>query len=160
MRWQLASLVISMIERYRKGVIPAGARNQIDADDAADYATYHASMDGARGYLLSDALRAVWQTVMRANEYVDRQAPWKLAKDPAAGAELDLTLSSLARQLVRQAVHVAPFIPAKSEELWRQLGGPGSCTTSGSISWRLSIRLDGRSRGATAFPEGKLDSRS
>ena len=115
-----------MIERYRKGVIPPGARNQIDADDAADYATYHASMDGTRGYLLSDALRAVWQTVMRANEYVDRQAPWKLAKDPAAAVELDLTLSSLARQLVRQAVHVAPFIPAKSEELWRQLGGTGS----------------------------------
>ena len=115
-----------MIERYRNGVVPHGARNQIDEDDAADYATYHASMDGARGYLLSDALRAVWQTVMRANEYVDRQAPWKLAKDPAAAPELDLTLSSLARQLVRQAVHVAPFMPDKSEELWRQLGGPHS----------------------------------
>jgi methionyl-tRNA synthetase len=122
----LASRVISMIERYRKGVVPEGARNQIDADDAADYAAYRSSMDGSRGYLLSDALRAVWQTVMRANEYVDRQAPWKLAKDPAASAELDLTLSSLARQLVRQAVYVAPFMPGKSEELWRQLGGPGS----------------------------------
>src|SRR5215210_7196372 len=63
---------------------------------------------------------------MRANEYVDRQAPWKLAKDPAAATELDLTLSSLAKQLVRQAVHVAPFMPGKSEELWRQLGGTGS----------------------------------
>ena len=122
----LASRVISMIERYRNGIIPEGARNQIDTDDAADYATYHSSMDGSRGYFLSDALRAVWQTVMRANEYVDRQAPWKLAKDPATAAELDLTLASLARQLVRQAVYVAPFMPGKSEELWRQLGGPGS----------------------------------
>ncbi|MDP9176317.1 MAG: class I tRNA ligase family protein [Gemmatimonadota bacterium] len=75
---------------------------------------------------MSDALKAVWQTVMRANEYVDRQAPWKLAKDPDATAELGLTLSSLARQLVRQAVHLAPFMPGKSEELWRQLGGPAS----------------------------------
>jgi methionyl-tRNA synthetase len=63
---------------------------------------------------------------MRANEYVELKAPWKLAKDEAAADELDETLASLARQLVRQAVYVAPFMPDKAEELWRQLGGKGS----------------------------------
>ena len=47
-----------------------------------DLEAYHASI-GPRGFLLHDALRAVWLTIARANEYVDRQAPWKLAKDPA-----------------------------------------------------------------------------
>ncbi len=115
-----------MIERYRGGVIPPGERNEIDKADAADYAAYHRHIDGGRGYLLSEALKSVWQTVMRANEYVDRQAPWKLAKDESAAAELDHILASLARQLVRQAVYLAPFTPGKAQELWRQIGGPGS----------------------------------
>ncbi len=123
----LASRTISMIERYREGVIPKGRSIEIDKADAADFASYHRHMGGAApGYLLSDALRSVWQTVMRANEYVDRQAPWKLAKDENARSELDETLASLARQLVRQAVYVAPFMPERAENLWRQLGAPGS----------------------------------
>jgi methionyl-tRNA synthetase len=40
--------------------------------------------------------------------------------------DLDQVLASLARQLARQAAAVAPFMPAKAEELWSQLGGPGS----------------------------------
>jgi methionyl-tRNA synthetase len=122
----LASRTISMIERYRGGIIPPGAHNEVDDADAADLASYHGHLDGEQGYLLSEALRSVWQTVMRANEFVDRKAPWKLAKDEASRDELDQTLASLARQLVRQTVHVAPFMPAKAEELWKQLGGPGS----------------------------------
>ena len=122
----LASRTISMIERYREGVVPAGTRNEIDAADAADFASYHRHFGGTQGYLLSDALNSIWQTVMRANEYVDRKAPWKLAKDEAAADELDATLATLARQLMRQAVYVAPFMPERAEELWRQLGGTGS----------------------------------
>lgn len=122
----LASRTISMIERYRGGMVPEGKRNSIDDADAADLGAYHRHISGAQGYLLSEALKSVWETVMRANEYVDRQAPWKLAKDPASAATLDDALASLARQLARQAVYIAPFMPEKSEELWRQLGGPGS----------------------------------
>jgi methionyl-tRNA synthetase len=123
----LASRAISMIERYRGGVIPAGKRNEVDAADAADLASYHRNLSGgANGYFLSEALKAVWQTVMRGNEFVDRNAPWKLAKDESKSGELDEVLASLARQLARQCVYLAPFIPGKAEESWRQLGGSGS----------------------------------
>ncbi len=83
-------------------------------------------MDGTRGFLLHEALRRVWLTVARGNEYVDRPAPWKLAKDPAQRAALESVLATLVRQLIRQAVHLAPFMPERAEELWRQLGAPGS----------------------------------
>jgi methionyl-tRNA synthetase len=68
----------------------------------------------------------VWQTVARANEYVDRQAPWKMAKDPANRAALESTLATLVRQLARQAVYLYPFMPNKSDELWKSLGASGS----------------------------------
>jgi methionyl-tRNA synthetase len=121
----LASRTISMIERYRNGIIPAG--NDVTLDDAArsNIAAYHRAIDGSQGYLLHESLKAVWQMVFRANEFVDRQAPWKLAKDSANDAELDRTLGTLARDLVRQCVLLAPFMPGKCEDLWQMLGAPG-----------------------------------
>ena len=121
----LASRTVSMVERYCGGVVPAGRPNQVDAADAADYAQYHAVMDGRRGYLLNEGLAALWRTVTRANEYVQTAQPWQLAKDPARRAELEAVLATLVRQLARQAVYVSPFMPAKAEELWAQLGAPG-----------------------------------
>jgi methionyl-tRNA synthetase len=122
----LASRTIAMVERYFAGVVPAGQPNEIDQADAADYARYTAALDGSRGYLIQEALRNVWLTVARGNEYVDRSAPWKLAKDPARRADLEAVLATLVRQLVRQAAYLAPVLPERAEELWRQLGAPGS----------------------------------
>jgi len=122
----LASRTISMVERYCDGVVPRGAANEVDAADEEDLEAYHASIGGAKGFLLHDALRAVWQTVARANEYVDKQAPWKLAKSPESRGELERALASLIRQLTRQALYLWPFMPRKSEELWTSLGGPGT----------------------------------
>ena len=121
----LASRTMAMVERYCEGIVPAGAPNAVDEADAENLHAYTEAMDGTRGYLPNEALRQLWQTVQRANEYVDRQAPWKLAKDPGLRGELEATLASLMRQLARQAVHLWPFMPAKSAVLWEQLGGPG-----------------------------------
>jgi len=121
----LASRTISMIDRYRGGTVPAGRDESMDAADAADIAAYHTHMKGDAGYLLHEALKALWRTVARANEFVDRQAPWKLAADETRTADLDRTLGSLVRQLLRQAAGVAPFMPARAQDLWERLGAPG-----------------------------------
>lgn len=121
----LASRSIAMVERYRGGTVPAGPRTAVDTADAADVAAYHAALDGRRGFLLHEGLQAVWRMVARGNEYVDRQAPWKQAKDPARAGALDETLASLVRQLARFAVLLCPYLPGKSAALWRYLGGPG-----------------------------------
>lgn len=151
----LASRVIAMVERYCDGVVPPGEPNEVDAADAADHAAYHAAMDGSRGYLLSEALTCVWRTIARANQYVDQQAPWKLAKDPARRRDLDNTLASLMRQLVRQAGALAPFMPSRCDDLMRQLGGPAftaeamTALASGGLDptgWRVT-------RGAPMFPK-------
>ena len=121
----LASRVIAMVERYRGGIVPAAPRGPLDADDAPSIAAYHAAMDGSHGYLLHEGLKQVWSCVQRGNEYVDRRAPWKLARNPGLASDLDETLGALVRQLARLAVLVFPFMPGKSAELWTQLGGPG-----------------------------------
>jgi methionyl-tRNA synthetase len=149
----LASRSISMVERYFDGVVPKGERNEIDDADAEDLKTYHESF-GPRGFLLHEALKAVWQTVSRGNEYVDRQAPWKLAKDPANRAALENTLATLVRQLARHAVYIFPFMPGKAEELWKSLGAPGSVS---KIRFDRLDKLDPTGwkvqKGASLFPK-------
>ena len=121
----LASRVITMVEKYTDGVVPSGSRNESDRADASDLNDYVAAMDGSRGYLPHEALRVVWRSVTRANEYVQTMQPWSLAKDPAARDRLEHVLASLVRQLARLAVTVSPFMPSKAQELWATLGGPG-----------------------------------
>jgi methionyl-tRNA synthetase len=151
----LASRTISMVERYCGGVVPKGERNEIDDADRADLEAYHSSF-GPKGFLLHDALRAVWQTVSRANEYVDKQAPWKLAKDPASRPALESTLATVVRQLARQAVYLWPFMPGKSEELWKSLGAPGS---PGELRFSALERLDPTgwkvNKGPSLFPKAE-----
>jgi methionyl-tRNA synthetase len=126
----LASRVIAMVEKYRDGVVPAGAPDEADRNDAADLAAYHAAMDGTRGFLLHEALQRAMACVARGNEYVQSSQPWTLAKgtDDESRRRLDTVLASLVRQLARQAVLLAPFMPAKAQALWEQLGAPGTVT--------------------------------
>ncbi len=121
----LASRAISMVEKYFDGAVPSAARGALDEADAADLAEYHAAMDGSRGYLLHEGLRRVFATVTRGNEFVQSSQPWALAKDPAKRGELEAVLASIIRQLARHAIHLAPFMPVKAQELWEQIGGQG-----------------------------------
>ena len=79
----LASRTLAMIERYRDGVVPDGARpGPADGDDALD------GLDGVVRELLdeselSQALEAIWARVRRLNRYVEETKPWELAKDEA-----------------------------------------------------------------------------
>ncbi|HEY7878927.1 MAG TPA: methionine--tRNA ligase, partial [Gemmatimonadaceae bacterium] len=122
----LASRTIAMIEKYCDGVVPSvdvEARVAAAPWLAVAHSAYVAAMDG---HLLHEALAAAWSVVSKANEYVDRQAPWRLAKDAARRPELDLTLATLAGVLGRLALMITPFMPTKAQELWRQLGAPGN----------------------------------
>ena len=149
----LASRVVSMLEKYTNGVVPTGDRNEVDRADAADLAHYVSAMDGRRGYLLHEGLKIVWRSVTRANEYAQEKQPWALSRNPDARRELENTLASLVRQLARIAVLVSPFMPAKAQELWSSLGGRGEVSGQrladlerlDPASWRVT-------RGAALFP--------
>jgi methionyl-tRNA synthetase len=153
----LLSRVVAMIEKYCAGVVPAAPRLEMDAADLSDLRDYAAAMDGSRGYLLHEGLRAVWRTVARANEFVQGSQPWSLAKDPARRAELEAVLAGATRALARQAVALVPFMPGKAAELWQQLGGD---VALGPLPERRLADLEGLDaagwrvrKGAPLFPK-------
>jgi len=121
----LASRVIAMVEKYRDSVVLSGERTSLDRADVTDLVEYHAAMDGSRGYLLQEGVKRALASVTRGNEFVQSSQPWALAKEESRRAELDDVLASVMRSLARQCVLLYPFVPLKTEELWRQLGAPG-----------------------------------
>ncbi len=115
----LASRSISMIERYRDGVVPAGERTSLDERVPDTLVRYRAAMDKN---LLHQGIAAAMELAGAANSFIEERAPWAQAKDPDAAAELDATLASLARVLAALAAMLAPFMPEKMDRLASDLG--------------------------------------
>jgi len=137
----LASRVTAMVEKYRGGSVPEGGASPLDAEDAADLAAAVTALDGSRGYLCHEALAALARVAVRANLSIQQAQPWTLAKDPTdsqRASELDTVLAALTRSLARQAVVLAAFMPAKAEQLWGQLGGPGK---AGAVPYAELVTL-------------------
>jgi methionyl-tRNA synthetase len=125
----LASRVLAMLDRYRGGVVPTS--DEVTALDTAGeevLARYAAAMDGC---LLHRGAAAAWELVGEANAFVERQAPWALAKQ-GNDAALDSTLAALSRTLLRLAVLAAPFTPGAADQLWSALGQGESLPQDGA----------------------------
>ena len=87
------------------------------AEGTAIAAAYEAGNTG-------EAMRRIMALADRANEYVEKAAPWALKKDPAKAAELEAACS-VALNLFRQlCVYLAPVLPDFAEECGRLLGAP------------------------------------
>jgi methionyl-tRNA synthetase len=86
-----------------------------------------ASSDIAAAYESCDysrAMRAVMKLADRANEYVDRMQPWKLAKDPEKARDLQ-DACSVALNLYRQIVlYMSPVLPRLAEQSAELFGAP------------------------------------
>ena len=131
----LTSRLTALIAKWRGGRVPAPpgdgavsepARSELRRLIDRDERSLERYVDAFESYLPHAALAAVWSTLGAANEAVSRLAPWRLAREPADQASFDATVWQLVRVLARQAVLLAPVLPAKADELWQTLGVPGS----------------------------------
>ncbi len=122
---------LSMLKRYRNGVVPS--RHDDLAPDAAK--AMQETLSNLRAYELQGALQSIWSLVNRANQYVDQTAPFKLAKDPAQAARLDEVLYNLAETSRVLAVLLLPFLPATSAKIFAQLGLGAAPTHLAAAAW-------------------------
>ncbi len=114
----LVNRSLSMIGRYREGVIPSGT-HQLAAETAEAWST---SVAAYRANSLQEALQRTGALITRANQYIDQTAPFKIAKDPARAGDLDNILYTLAEVCRTLGVLLWPVIPGASEKLQCQLG--------------------------------------
>ncbi len=115
----LASRSISMIQRYRGGVVPTGQRTDLDQRITDTLVRYRAAMDAN---LLHQGIATAMELAAAANAFVGERAPWEQAKDPALSQALDSTLASLARVLAALDTMLEPFMPERMRVLASELG--------------------------------------
>ena len=120
----LVSRTVSMIAKYRDGLIPTVAT---PPEGLAGLAAEAEAMVAAASEHLSAveitvALETVWEFVRRLNRYVEEEAPWKLAKDEARSERLDFVLRGLACGLRLVALTLYPVVPGTAVEILRRLG--------------------------------------
>ena len=124
----LLSRTLTMIERYTDGKIPAAglpAHAELETHIARVATALPATLE--RGFLalaFRDNLQAIGELVRLCDEYIDKTAPWKLAKNPDDAPKLKTVLNTAVRALRLLAVSLYPFIPQAAKQLVRQLGLP------------------------------------
>ena len=127
----LASRTLAMVARYRDGEVPVA---EIDRELAPDFEGLAERVaERIDRVELTQALEEIWQRVRRLNRYVEEQAPWTLAKDPARAADLDRVLRTLTEGLRVVTVLLAPWIPGAAEKLLTALRAPDLSLSSARL---------------------------
>ena len=140
----LVSRTTAMVEKYFGGTLPAERENS-DADcDLKTMAStlrdrYQAEMER---FQFQNALEQVFRTIQRANKYIDENAPWTLAKDPANRARLATVMYNLLETIRICAVLLTPFIPDSAEKIFDQIGACPCCRTWEKANVWGSLRPD------------------
>jgi methionyl-tRNA synthetase len=143
----LVNRTLSMIERYRNGVVPKARRLTLDDTIAAAVVQYRAAMDEN---LLHHGAAAALGLAASANVFIEERAPWSQAKDPGGSADLDDTLGVLARGLAAVATLLSPFLPDRMGQVGQRLG-LGALPTLNEVA---TLDLGGKKveKGAVLFP--------
>jgi len=120
----LLSRTLTMLQRYCQGVVPQPTSTGITANVLAEAATkLLPDLDPLLNELaFHKALARLWEYVRLVNRYVDEQAPWALARDPAHRRQLDTVLYNQLESLRIIALLLFPVMPHTAASMWRQLG--------------------------------------
>ena len=124
----LLSRALTMIEKYRQGIIPEAIDSK-DRDDLEKRIKAWFSPESdiciATGFddcigkaQFHQSLKQVWEIISGINEYIAASVPWK-EKDEET---LSNILYTLAESLRIIAVYLYPFMPDTANNIWTQLG--------------------------------------
>lgn len=151
----LVNRTLNMTARFAGGVVPPAG----PAEDAER--ELHGLWTRTRDEVLALGadfqfhlgLERAMQFVTATNAYIERRAPWKLAKDPAAADGLRTTLATIAEALRLVTALLAPVMPTTVDKVRGGLGLEPLRRWEGELEW--GGRLAGRSLGAVEilFPK-------
>ena len=138
----LAARSISMIKKYRDGVIPVPS-SPLPEPTPGEGRLMERFLDAAKANRFDEALDALWTVLRGMDGLIVQVQPWKIAKDetqdPQVKAQLDQLLEQLWQTLRVAAALVAPIMPDLSQQLWEGIGMPGKAADQrlDQLQWRI-----------------------
>ena len=151
----LVSRTTAMVEKYFGGTLPTERQEgEPDTELRAMASTlrdrYEAEMER---FQFQNALEQVFKTIQRANKYIDENAPWALAKDPANRVRLATVMYHLLETIRICATLLMPFMPESAEKIFDQIGACEGCRTWEKANVWGSLRPDATvHKGEALFP--------
>ncbi len=121
----LLSRTLTLIERTQAGRVPlSGKPREAERDlQQATVALLNEVLPGNLEQLeFNRALESIWQVVQIANQYVDKTAPWVLAKTESDADQLRTVLYHMAETLRCLSLATYSFMPASAQTISHQLG--------------------------------------
>jgi len=118
----LLNRTLNMAQRYREGILRKPAEEGDFLKEARELA--QTAADRYDACQIHAALETTWSLVTKCNAYIDAQAPWKLAKDPAQSEQLDAVLYHLAEALRLVSLLITPVLPQAAARMAGQLNLP------------------------------------
>lgn len=125
----LLSRTLTLIARCSGGAVP---RSSPSHETDRERALQAAGLDVLHGALprhlssealeFNRALEAIWGFIQLANQYIDKTAPWTLAKQAELRPRLDTVLYHAAETLRILSLAIYPFMPRAAEEVATQVG--------------------------------------
>jgi methionyl-tRNA synthetase len=128
----LLSRTLTLIERTQAGQVPAPGKAG-PAEQELQKATVMLLNEVLPRHLeqleFNRTLEAVWQVVQLANQYVDKTAPWSLAKKETEADQLRTVLYTMAETLRCLSLAAYPVIPKGAQLICGQLGTAAEFTS-------------------------------
>ncbi|MDX6693670.1 MAG: methionyl-tRNA synthetase [Blastocatellia bacterium] len=147
----LSSRTLTMIHRYRDGLVPSGditeenyltaKRAGVDPDPQALVSALEQHRDQYvrlfEDYSFSRALEAAWGIVARVDKMISDAKPWELAKQDEQRQTLDAILYRAAEALRWLCVLLHPVMPEATRGIYAQLGLPDNLADSdpSKLTW-------------------------
>ena len=132
----LASRVLTMIQDYREGIVPAVSAKFKETAPSSEWFSSETEANRARtierislaydNFQFSTAAEEIWRIVANwGDQFLASTRPWVEAQKPGQEWFVDSVLW-LAAETLRDVVILAyPIIPDATQKIWEQLGQPG-----------------------------------
>ena len=152
----LVNRTLNMTSRYAGGAIPAaGAAGEPERElQALWIRTRNESLELCEGFQFHLALDRTFAFIKSINGYIEKRAPWQLAKsaDPADAARLQTALATIAEALRLGVTLLAPVMPATTEKVYAALGHTRALQWSDELQWGARLPGDKVQAGLVLFP--------
>ena len=141
---------LAMLDKYRSGLVPQPGNGAFGEQFGDLPKRVHSLINDLQ---FRDALEAIWELVSALNRAIDERKPWVLFKE-GRQTELDALLYDLCEGLRWLAMLLHPFMPERSEIVWRQLGmrEPIDANWAQALAWGGIAPGTQSARGETLFP--------
>ncbi|MDN5940594.1 MAG: methionine--tRNA ligase, partial [Nitrospira sp.] len=124
----LVSRTLTMIERFAQGVIPDRGTS---IDQPLELEGRIKEIAQGHPIVIDDlfshfhfkvCLQNIWTLITWCDTFIDKNAPWDLAKKPDGRPKLNTVLNTVARALRLLSVLIYPYMPQAASQLAQQLG--------------------------------------